>query len=87
MIIIMMMVLVSSARAVACLEGNNRLVGTRRGHVEDVVRRVPVESLLEPGLVQEVADETDAPAQHEQTVQESVLQVVLSLRAIITLAV
>jgi hypothetical protein len=48
---------------------------------------VPVEPLLEPGLVEEVADETDAPAQHEQTVQESVLQVVLSLRAIITLAV
>lgn len=40
---------------------------------------VPVESLLKPGLVEEVADETDAPAQHEQTIQEPVLEIVLSL--------
>lgn len=48
-------------------------------HVADVVPGVAVQALLQPLLVEEVADEADAPTQHEHPVQGARLDVRLRL--------
>jgi hypothetical protein len=47
--------------------------------VGDVVPRMPVETSPQPLLVEEMGNQTDRTAEHEQTVQDTHLEVVLSL--------
>lgn len=51
----------------------------RREEVSDVVPGMPVEASSQPLLVEEVSNQTNAAAEHEETVEDTHLQVVLSL--------
>jgi len=44
---------------------------TRGQHVADVIPGVPIQSLFESFLVEEVADEADGATEHEQTVEHA----------------
>lgn len=50
-----------------------------RQEVGDVVPRMPVETSPQPLLVEEVGNQTDRTAEHEQTVEDTHLKVVLGL--------
>ena len=50
-----------------------------RQEVGDVVPRMPVETSPQPLLVEEMGNQTDRATEHEQTVEDTHLQVVLSL--------
>lgn len=54
-------------------------MGERGEQVRDVVPGVPVQAGPQPLLVEEVGNETDASAEHEQTVENTHLKVVLGL--------
>ena len=47
--------------------------------IADVVPRVPVQALLEPLLIEEVADEADAASEHKHPIQRASLDVRLCL--------
>jgi hypothetical protein len=49
--------------------------------VGDVVPRMPVQASPQPLLVEEVGNQTNASAEHEQTVEDTHLEIVLGLLA------
>jgi hypothetical protein len=60
--------------------GTWRTTSLQRGQeVGDVVPGMPVETSAQPLLVKEMGNETDASAKNEETIEDTHLQVVLSL--------